>query len=95
MEYIDKFAELVVKEAIEGLGANGKRAYSASVPLGAERRLISKGCGRVSELAAASTVKAAIERLRERKKIRAPDAQYTDWVLVDHTGEPDSAPRSD
>jgi hypothetical protein len=94
MEYIDKLAESIVKEAIQGLATNGKRAYSGSVPMEAERLLLSKGRGRVSEFVAAAKVKAAIERLRERKEIRAPVAQYTDWVLVDRTAPPDSVSRS-
>jgi hypothetical protein len=57
MEYIDKLAESVVKEAIEGLAANGKRAYSGSVPMEAERLLLSKGRGRVPQVVAATKVR--------------------------------------
>jgi len=82
MEYLDKLAEASVKEAIQSLVADGKRAYSQSVPKEARRLLLQKGRGRVSPADADKRVQQAIERMRERKEIKAPRAPYNDWALI-------------
>ena len=82
MEYLDKLAETSVKEAIQALVAGGKRAYSQSVPKEARRLLLQKGRGRVSQADADKRVLQAIERMRERKEIKAPRAPYNDWALM-------------
>ena len=83
VEYLDKLAEVAVKEAIAALVAGGKRANSGSVPSEAQRLLKSKGRARVSETDAQRRVQQAIERLKERKEIKAPTAPYNDWALID------------
>ncbi|HUL83225.1 MAG TPA: hypothetical protein VL131_13840 [Gammaproteobacteria bacterium] len=82
MEYLDKLAEESVKEAIQSLVAGGKRANSQSVPKEARRLLLPKGRGRVSPADAEKRVQQAIERMRERKEIKAPRAPYNDWALM-------------
>jgi hypothetical protein len=82
VEYLDKLAEASVKEAIQALVANGKRANSYSVPPEARQLLRQKGRGRVSQSDAEKRVQQAIERLKERKEIRAPKAPYNDWALT-------------
>jgi hypothetical protein len=81
MEYLDSLAETAVKDAIRELVAAGKRASSRNVPAEARRLLLAKGRGRVSPSDAEKRVRQAIERLRERKEIRAPEAPYNDWTL--------------
>jgi hypothetical protein len=82
MEHLDKLAEEAVKEAIKSLAAGGKRAFSGSVPPEAERLLLGKARGRLSQPQAAARVKQAIERLHSRKTIKAPQARQNDWVLM-------------
>jgi len=89
VEYVDRLAEVSVKEAIESLVVAGKRAYSQNVPTEARRLLLQKGRGRVSQADADKRVQQAIERLRERKEIKAPGAPYNDWVLM---GQPTKKP---
>ena len=85
MEYLDKLAEEAVKDAIKALLADGKRPYSGSVPLEAQRLLREKGRNRVSQPDAEKRVNGAIDRLRVRKEIKAPRAPYNDWALIGHT----------
>lgn len=82
MEYLDKLAETSVKEAIQALVTEGKRAYSQSVPKEARRLLLQKGRGRVSQADAEKRVLQAVARLKERKEIKAPIAPYNDWALI-------------
>ena len=84
MEYLDKLAEEAVKDAIKSLLASGKRPYSGSVPEAAQRLLREKGRSRVSQADAEKRVNGAIDRLRERKEIKAPRAPYNDWALIGH-----------
>jgi hypothetical protein len=84
VEYLDKLAETAVKEAIQSLAANGKRANSRNVPAEAQQLLRQQGRGRVSEADAQKRVSQAIERLRERKEIKAPRAPYNDWGVMDY-----------
>lgn len=84
MEFLDKLAEAVVKEAIQSVATSGKRVNSQSVPPEAQRLLRQKGRGRVSEAEAQRRVTQAIDRLRERKEIKAPQAPYTDWGVLDY-----------
>lgn len=85
LDYFDKLAEAAVKEAIQQLLANGKRASGRTVPPGARHILQLKGRGRVDELDAEKRVRQAIERLRDRKEIRAPNTPNGDWGLVDNS----------
>jgi hypothetical protein len=82
MEYVDKTAENVVKEAIQKLVASGKRANGGTVPRAAEEALLKGARPRLSRTQAQNKVQQAIERLRERKEIRAPRDQQHDWVLI-------------
>jgi hypothetical protein len=84
VEFLDKLAETAVKEAIQSLAASGKRANSRSVPPEAQQLLRQKGRGRVDESEAQKRVAQAIERLSERKEIKAPKAPYTDWGIIDY-----------
>jgi hypothetical protein len=84
VEYLDRLAETAVKEAILTLAANGKRAYSQSVPPEARKVLLQKARGRVSPADAQRRVAQAIERLRQRKEIKAPAAPNNDWALIDY-----------
>lgn len=84
MEYLDRLAEEAVKDAIKALLAGGKRPYSGSVPPEAQRLLREKGRNRVSQTDAEKRVTAAIDRLRERREIKAPRAPYNDWALIRH-----------
>jgi hypothetical protein len=82
LDYFDKLAEASVKEAIQQLLADGKRPSSRTVPPDARQRLRLKGRGRITEIDAEKRVQQAIERLRERKEIKAPKAPNNDWALV-------------
>jgi hypothetical protein len=82
MEYIDKVAEDVVKEVIQSLVANGKRANGGTVPLEAERALMKRARPRISRTQAEIKVQQAIEKLRARKDIKAPRDKQHDWVLI-------------
>lgn len=84
MEFLDKLAETVVKEAIQSLATTGKRVNSQNVPPEAQQLLRQKGRGRVTEADAQRRVSQAIDRLRERKEIKAPRAPYTDWGIIDY-----------
>jgi len=90
VEYLDKLAEDAVKDAIKSLLAGGKRPYSGSVPAEAQRLMREKGRNRVSPAEAEKKVSGAIDRLRERKEIKAPRAPYNDWALIGYT-----APKAD
>lgn len=82
MEYWDRLAETAVKEAIRSVVKDGKRAHSQSVPPVARRLLSQKGRSRLSTSEVERRVQQAIERLKERKEIKAPKAAYTEWALV-------------
>lgn len=82
LDYFDKLAEAAVKEAIQALVANGKRPSGRTVPTNARELLRLKGRGRVTEIDAERRVKQAIERLRERKEIKAPLTPNADWGLI-------------
>ena len=84
LDYFDKLAEAAVKEAIQQQLANGKRPSGRTVTPEARQILRLKGRGRVNELDAEKRVRQAIERLKERKEIRAPITPNADWGLVDH-----------
>src|SRR5262245_12891245 len=85
LDYFDKLAEAAVKEAIQQLVANGKRPSGRTVQPEARQILRLKGRGRLNELDAEKRVRLAIERLRERKEIKAPNTPNSDWGLVDHS----------
>jgi hypothetical protein len=82
MQYIDKVAEDIVKEAIQALVASGKRANGGTVPLEAERSLMKRARPRISPIQAQNKVMQAIERLRNRKEIKAPRDKHREWVLI-------------
>jgi hypothetical protein len=92
MEYMDKVAEDVVKDAIRNLLKGGKRANGGTVPVEAERSLMQKARPRVSRIQAESKVQQAIERLRARKEIKAPRDKQHAWTLVSR--EPQKAESS-
>jgi hypothetical protein len=82
--YFDRLAEASVKDAIQQLVANGKRPSSRTVPSEARLLLRLKSRGRLSESDAERRVEQAVERLKERKEIKAPNAPNNDWALIDH-----------
>jgi hypothetical protein len=82
-DHFDKLAETSVKEAIQQLAANGKRADSRSVPPEAQSLVSRKSRGRLTDADAARRVEHAITRLKDRKEIKAPTAPYTEWALMD------------
>jgi hypothetical protein len=83
LDYFDKLAEASVKESIQQLVADGKRPSSRTVPNDARQRLRLKGRGRLTEIDAEKRIQQAIERLRERKEIKAPKTPNSDWGLAD------------
>jgi hypothetical protein len=89
---MDRVAEDVVKEAIQSLVKSGKRANGATVPLAAEDALMKKARPRLARTQAQNKVQQAIERLRERKEIKAPRDKQHEWVLINR--EPQRASES-
>ena len=96
LDYFDKLAEAAIKETIQQLLANGKRPSSRSVPNEARQLLRLKGRGRLTEIDAEKRVQQAIERLRERKEIKASKTPNSDWALIDDAAKApaDSSSRS-
>ena len=90
VDYFDRLAEASVKEAIQRLLATGRRPASHSVPPEARVLMKQKCRGRLSETAADKRLLLAIERLKERKEIKAPRTPNVEWTLVDHA-EPEAA----
>ena len=82
LDYFDKLAEAAVKEAIQQLIANGKRPSGRTVPNDARQLLRLKGRGRLTEIEAEKRVQRAVERMRERKEIKAPKTPNADWGLI-------------
>ena len=82
MEYLDKLAEESVKEAIQKLVTDGKRPSGRNVPQQARQFLSQKGRGRVSPSDAEKRVQEAIQRMKDRKEIKAPTAPNNDWVVI-------------
>ena len=87
LDYFDKLAEAAVKEAIQQQLADGKRPSGRTVPPDARQILRLKGRGRVNELDAERRVRQAIERLKQRKEIRAPITPNADWGLIDRSAD--------
>jgi hypothetical protein len=85
LDYFDKLAEASVKEAIQQLVADGKRPSIRTVPNDARQRLRLKGRGRLTEIDAEKRVQQAVERLSERKEIKAPKTPNSDWAIIDNT----------
>jgi thiamine biosynthesis protein ThiC len=85
LDYFDKLAEASVKEAIQQLVADGKRPSGRTVPNDARQLLRLKGRGRLTEIDAEKRVQQAIERMRERKEIKAPQTPNADWGLIGST----------
>ena len=88
LDYFDKLAEVSVKEAIQQLLANGKRPSSRTVPNEARQVLRLKGRGRLTEIEAEKRVQQAIERMRNRKEIKAPKTPNADWALIAYAAKP-------
>jgi Arc/MetJ-type ribon-helix-helix transcriptional regulator len=84
LDYFDKLAEASVKEAIQQLVAAGKRPSARTVANDARQLLRLKGRGRLTEIDAERRVQQAVERLRERKEIKAPKTPNADWALIGH-----------
>jgi len=84
LDYFDKLAEVSVKEAIQQGLADGKRPSARTVWRDARQLLRLKGRGRLTEIDAEKRVQQAIERLRERKEIKAPKTTNDDWALIGH-----------
>jgi hypothetical protein len=90
-DYFDKLAEEAVRDAIHALAAAGKRPTIRTVPAEAARLLQQKGRGRLAAADGEEKVAKAIDRLRERKDIRAPLAPTSEWVVVGHEPPPQTA----
>lgn len=88
LDYFDKLAEVSVKEAIQQLLANGKRPSSRTVPNEARQVLRLRGRGRLTEIEAEKRVQQAIERMRNRKEIKAPKTPNSDWALAGQAAKP-------
>jgi hypothetical protein len=93
LDYFDKLAEASVKETIQKLTADGKRPSGRTVPTNARELLRLKGRGRVTEIDAERRVKQAIERLRERKEIKAPQTPNADWGLIGDAAKTAAEPK--
>jgi predicted nucleotide-binding protein len=78
--YTQAAAEAVYA-AIEALIAAGKRAYSLSVPMEAEKILVQSGRGRINSSEAHAQTKAAIVGLATEGKIEIPIQSRMDWVI--------------
>ena len=87
VDYFDRLAETSVKDAIQQLAAGGKRPTGRNVPPEATLLLARKTRSRLTEADADKRVLNAIERLKERKEIRAPKTPNAEWALVDHATE--------
>lgn len=83
LDYFDRLAETSVKEAIQQLTANGKRPDSRSVPPEARLLLSRKSRARLTPPDAEKKVTQAIQRLKDRKEIKAPTSPYTEWAILD------------
>jgi hypothetical protein len=81
LDHFDRLAEASVKEAIQQLVANGKRPDSRSVPPESRLLLSRKSRARLTESDTAKKVEQAIQRLKDRKEIKAPTSRYTEWAL--------------
>ena len=92
VDYFDRLAETSVKDAIAQLAAGGKRPTGRNVPPEATLLLSRKTRSRLTEADADKRVLNAIERLKERKEIRAPKTPNAEWALVDHAAEESAKP---
>jgi hypothetical protein len=83
LDYFDRLAEAAVKDAIQELVASGKRPSGRTVPPDAQQLLRQRSRARLSEADGAKKVQQAIERLAERKEIKAPKTPNSDWAVID------------
>jgi len=90
VDYFDRLAEASIKETIQRLAANGRRPASHSVPPEARVIMKQKCRGRLSEASADKRLLFAIERLKERKEIKAPQTPNSEWTVID-SAAPDAA----
>jgi hypothetical protein len=81
-DYFDKLAEAAVKDAIQQLAAAGQRPTIRAVPPEAARLVQQKARGRLTESDSQKRVQKAIDRLRERKEIKAPNGPTSEWALI-------------
>jgi hypothetical protein len=82
LDFFDKLAEVAVKDAIQQAVANGKRPSARTVPAAARQLLLQKGRNRLNELEAEKRVQKAIDRLKERREIKAPTAPNSEWAVI-------------
>ena len=78
-----KLAEDAVIEAIEALVARGQRPYLHNVPIEAQRIMIFKGRGTITEANASDSIKRAIVTLNNSGKIEAHMEPRKTWRIVD------------
>lgn len=90
LDYFDRLAETAVKDAIQQLAANGKRPSGRTVPPDAQHLLRQRSRARLSESQSEKRVQQAIERLKERKEIKAPKTPNSDWGLIDQGPQADA-----
>ncbi len=91
VDYFDRLAETSVKDAIQKLAADGKRPTGKTVPPEAQYLVRQKTRGRLTESDADKRVLNAIERLKERKEIKAPAAPTSEWALIGRAGQADES----
>lgn len=94
LDYFDRLAEAAVKDAIQQLVANGKRPSGRTVPPDAQQLLRQRSRARLSESQSEKRVLQAIERLKERKEIKAPKTPNADWALIGHGSPAEAKPQS-
>ena len=75
-------AENAVLEAIEVLVSQEQRPHSHNVPIEAERIMISKGRGRITEAMVSDLIKNAIVTLHDRRKIEVHTEPRKTWRIV-------------
>jgi hypothetical protein len=80
---IDTEAESAIRDAIKALVQSGKRAYSLSVPLAAEKLLVARGEGKITSADASARIGPAIAAMAERGVLEAHAEGRFDWKLLD------------
>jgi len=63
---------------------DGLQLVPFTVPHDARQLLRLKGRGRLTEIDAEKRIQQALERMRERKEIKAPKTPNADWALIGH-----------
>ena len=75
-------AESAVVDAIEVLISRGERPHSHNVPIEAERIMIFKGRGRITEVVVSGIIEKAIVTLHDNRKIEAYIEPRKTWRIV-------------